>query len=187
MNIKRIGEDIFVYPNFLDAAELQQINDDIAALGDGGFTEPFEGAAAWHATVSSAFEIVTNKINNLLREGYHIRQHSQVMRMTQGATWGEHTDNADFLHLLEQAESLQEGEPYDEVEYPVYGLVVYFNQFEGGQLEYTTQGIIYPPKPGDLVMHGAGPECSHQVLEVTSPVRFSYSNAIYITLKVPKS
>lgn len=186
MKLKRLGNNIFVYNNFLTDEELSLINQEIADLGPDIFSPHVEGAAAWHGDVPSIYNTVTMKIKSFLKAGYSIREHSSAMRMTKGSTWSEHSDNHIFQDDLIASESLAEGEPYDEIDYPDYGLVVYFNSFEGGEIEYTKQNITYKPQPGDLIMHGSDDECSHRVLEVLSDFRYSYSNAIYRKLKIPK-
>jgi hypothetical protein len=187
MKIERLGENIFVYHDFLTMEELTLVNQEIVELGDEVFSPHVPDAAAWNGHIPSIYETVTMKIKNLLSNGYSIKEHSSAMRMAKGKVWSEHCDNDMFKEDLERSKTLVEGEPYDEVDYPEYGLIVYFNEFEGGQIEYTKQGIIYQPKPGDLILHGSDETCSHRVLEVLSDYRYSYSNAIYRKLKIPKS
>ena len=62
---------------------------------------------------------------------------------------------------------------------------LYFNNFEGGELYYPNQNIIYKPKAGELVIHGSHDECAHGVKPVKSEVRYSYSNSIRKIVKVP--
>lgn len=57
-----------------------------------------------------------------------------------------------------------------------YGLVVYFGDFTGGETFYTKLDLEYAPEPGDLIIHGAHYDCEHGVKEVTSGVRYAYSN-----------
>jgi hypothetical protein len=75
--------------------------------------------------------------------------------------------------------------PYKEVNYPIYGLVVYLNAFAGGEIEYSLQQIKYAPKPGDLIIHSAQNYCRHFVHPVVKGPRYSYSNAIYKKIKIP--
>lgn len=186
MELKKLGNNIFVYNNFLTQEELSVINQEILDLGPDIFSPHVEGAAAWHGDVPCIYKTVTMKIKSNLQPGFSIREHSSAMRMTKGSTWSEHADNHIFQDALLASQTLSEGDPYDEIDYPDYGIVVYFNDFEGGEIEYTKQNIVYKPQPGDLIMHGSDEECSHRVLEVLSDFRYSYSNAIYRKLKVPK-
>ncbi len=57
-----------------------------------------------------------------------------------------------------------------------YGLVVYFGEFTGGETYYPRQNLDYAVQPGDLIIHGAHTDCEHGVREVTSGIRYAYSN-----------
>jgi hypothetical protein len=56
-----------------------------------------------------------------------------------------------------------------------YGAVVYFGDFDGGEINYPFINIKYKPEKGDLVIHGAHYDCSHEVQEVTKGLRYAYS------------
>jgi hypothetical protein len=66
-----------------------------------------------------------------------------------------------------------------------YGIVVYFNEFEGGEIYYPNQDIEYKPNPGDLIIHSAEEHCLHGVRPVKSDIRYSMSGHIYNMIKVP--
>jgi hypothetical protein len=87
--------------------------------------------------------------------------------------------------LLKKADALQPNEPFVYKLYPLYGIVVYFNSFEGGEIFYPSQNVTYAPQPGDLLIHSAEEFCAHQVNAVLKGVRYSYSNAIYKKIKIP--
>jgi hypothetical protein len=57
-----------------------------------------------------------------------------------------------------------------------YGVCVYFGEYTGGEVYYPNQNIEISVKPGDLLIHGALKEYEHGVKEITSGVRYSYSN-----------
>jgi hypothetical protein len=57
-----------------------------------------------------------------------------------------------------------------------YGVLVYFGDWEGGEIFYPNLGIEISPKAGDLVIHGAHSTHKHGVKEVTSGIRFAFSN-----------
>jgi hypothetical protein len=104
-----------------------------------------------------------------------------------GDTWGLHADNGAFLDIRKQSLLLKEGEEFILKNNNIFGTVAYINDFGGGELRYPNQSITYKPEPGDLVIHSAEDHCTHEVLKVTSGVRYSYSNGIYEKIKVPKN
>lgn len=76
-----------------------------------------------------------------------------------------------------------------------YGLVIYFGDFEGGEVYYPNinkegefignfipfnenNELLIKPENGDLVIHGAHGDCGHGVKEVTKGVRFAFSNFV---------
>ena len=85
-----------------------------------------------------------------------------------------------------------------------YGLIVYFGNWEGGEVYYPhidKNGIVYPgshtlsdeerlvihPEPGDLIIHGAHSDCSHGVKPVKSGIRYAYSNFMMKIEKKPET
>ncbi len=73
-----------------------------------------------------------------------------------------------------------------------FGLVAYFGDFEGGEVFYPNinpdgskkEGNFgddcfqYKPEKGDIVIHGAFTDYAHGVREVTSGVRYAFSNFV---------
>ena len=107
-----------------------------------------------------------------LEEGFYINHASRALKMIKNSYMTPHSDNVEFDALLKQANEYTEGEPYDLRENTIYGIVIYFNDFEGGELEYTEQNIIYKPEKGDFVIHYAKEHCAHGVKVVLSDVRY---------------
>ena len=74
-----------------------------------------------------------------------------------------------------------------------YGLVAYFGEWEGGEVYYTNFNpdgtpkesgfgsspcLQYKPEAGDVVIHGSTDKWCHGVKEVTSGVRYAFSNFV---------
>lgn len=182
---KKIGNEIYVYENFLSKDECTSIVNVLENLSDEEWV--FDRPGITHKRTNPLDEIlnVRAKIDALIPDGLHLGLASTATRLVTGDSWGEHSDVHDFADIEKLANSYSEGDSYEEKELSVYGLVVYFNEFEGGQIYYPTQDIIYAPKPGDLVVHSSSPLCLHGVKPVISEKRYSYSNHIYKNIKVP--
>jgi hypothetical protein len=184
-NFEKIGEEIYVYKNFLSEKECNNIVNVLEAMPEEEWV--FDRPEIKHKRTEPLEEIlnVRSKLNKLIPEGLFLGMASTATRLVTGDSWGEHSDVHDFAEIDKIANSYIEGMPYVEKELSVYGTVVYFNEFEGGQIYYPTQNIVYAPKPGDLVIHSSAPLCLHGVKPVISEKRYSYSNHIYKNIKVP--
>lgn len=180
--LKRTGINIWVHKNFISEKEAAEYSKIASELKEDLWTD---------GPISSSIPVpeladLRNKIGSLLEGDLQLGESESFVRMIKGSVWGDHTDDHNHLDLIKKAKEYQEGSPYDLVEIPQFGLVVYFNDFEGGELFYPTQNIEYKPEPGDLVIHSANASCLHGVKELLSDVRYSYSNHIYREVKVAK-
>ena len=83
-----------------------------------------------------------------------------------------------------------------------YGLIIYFGDFEGGEVYYpnfnnklefvgeflpfhNNEELLVKPENGDLIIHGSHGDYCHGVREVTSGVRFAFSNFVLPSLNNP--
>lgn len=57
-----------------------------------------------------------------------------------------------------------------------YGVIVYFGDYEGGEVFYPELDAELWPGPGDLVIHGALSKHKHGVKEVTKGIRYAFAN-----------
>lgn len=180
-NLTEIGKDIYVCKQFLSNEELLTINNEIKLKGE----------SLWDTTKNSkeieSLDIIFNKIKQTVKDPYQITYSRSINRLNIGDTWGLHADNGAFLDIRKKSLLLKEGEEFILKNNNIFGTVTYINDFDGGELRYPNQSIIYKPEPGDFVIHSAEDHCTHEVLKVTSGVRYSYSNGIYEKIKVPKN
>lgn len=129
--------------------------------------------------------LITNKLQTILSPDLQIKQHNAVIKMNEGQFWGEHADDEQYQALLQIPIISDQQLQYEEQLYPLYGVVVYLNNFTGGEIEYPLHNITYAPQPGDMVIHSAKNSCRHLVRPVIQGPRYSYSNAIYKTILIP--
>lgn len=184
LGFTKLGDEIYVYNNFVSKEECERI----VSLAD-SFTDK-----AWHeigegrtSSVSlTEIEKINARLSSMIGPELNLGRNCSIVRTPTGVGWGEHSDDHDFQHISEAASKYVEGEPFDVVENSLYGVVIYFNDFEGGEIYYTTQGIEYKPKPGDLLIHSSKKHCAHGVRPVKSKFRYSHSNHISNFVKVPK-
>lgn len=179
-----IEKNIYVYKNFVLEDELIEINNKLDSLNDDEWFKSTEGSPD-ESPELDVLRPVLDRLVALMPEGFSVFPHTGVNRLNQGGFWGTHSDNADFIEIRELSKSLLPGQPFELVDNIVYGIVIYFNKFEGGDLFYTKKNLSFHPYPGDLVIHGAEEDCEHRVTEVLSEKRYSYSNSIREQIKIP--
>jgi hypothetical protein len=184
LNFKNLGKDIWVYNNFLSKKEvdaiLNRINSSNENLWQGSYPRN-------QSTVNlKEAEIISSRIQKLLSNELYIYKHASITRLTVGQGHGIHSDNHDFLKVRELSKSLKDNECFKMTDNNVYGLVVYINDdYEGGEIFYTKQGIVYKPKSGDLVVHSAEDHCEHGVHPVKTNIRYSFPSCIREKIKIP--
>lgn len=183
---KQLGEDIYLYENFLSAEEAKTISDYLDSLDESYWIlSPGRETTMRHTRSLDIIDPIRNRIQDLLPEGYTVGQSTSGTRMLPGNSWGVHTDVFDFLDILKLADLYVDGMEYEEKELSFFGTVVYFNNFEGGEIFYPEQNIQYKQKPGDLVIHGSGSITAHGVRPVTGGKRYSFSSNILKKVKIP--
>lgn len=189
-NFRKLGEDIYVCNYFLSGKEIEFYDEVINAI------DPKLG---WQKNIDhkwfnnkisfeiKEFDSLMWKVKETFKNDFTVNEHRCLNRLLDGDEWGVHSDDHDFRAIKELSLSYTEGQPYELVKYSVYGLIVYFNDFEGGELYYPNQGLIYKPLPGDMVLHSSAEHCKHGVAKVISGPRYSYSNNLSKYIKVPKN
>lgn len=184
VNFKKLGQDIWVYHNFLSKNEVDNILNKIKNSGEdlwnGGHPEN-------KCTVQlQEAEIIATRIQNLLPKEIVVHNHSSITRLTIGQGHGIHSDNHDFLSVRALSKLVKNGDCFNLVDNNIYGLVVYINDdYEGGEIYYTKQDIVYKPKLGDLIIHSAEDHCEHGVHPVKTNIRYSFPSSIREKIKVP--
>jgi hypothetical protein len=186
--MEQLGEDIYVYKNFLTFEEQKYFTQKAIMIPESEWNNP-DPTKNWmkYSNPDSDLEMIRQKISNLiLDKDIFLGPSTSFTKMVTGGTWGEHSDDHDFLETLEEAKLYKEGDPYDLKQDSVWGLVVYFNYFVGGQIYYPLQDIEYKPIEGDLLIHSSRNHCRHGVREVSAGIRITHSNNMYKMIKVPK-
>lgn len=185
VNIKALGDEIYLYENFLTKEECNSIYKDLRSFNED----------AWHVRDKYPIPAFSPKMNvtkliverlMTITDEYSINHNEVFNRLSVGDSWGEHADNAEFSEIIEKSKLLKDEDKFKLVDNTVYGLVVYINDdYEGGEIYYTHQGISHKPKAGDLVIHSSEEKCRHGVKPVTSGVRYGWSSNFGNLIKVP--
>jgi hypothetical protein len=185
-----LGKDIYLFKNFLSKKECSEIVEFIQTIPEdawkGFFNQAGQGSEVAILSAIPQAKDINARLSSLLDKGFYLNGSTAPTRMKIGWSGAPHSDNHDFLNVLEANKNLNEHDEFVMHENNVAGLVIYFNNFDGGEIYYSSQDITYTPKAGDLIIHSSEEHCRHQVKEVKSEVRYSHSNNIFQDIKVPK-
>ena len=188
-NFTAIGNNIHVYKNFLSNDECLNIVKLLDAVEESEWRPPHAHFENTMKTCDQKPQLIwiRDRINSILNNDFYLNIQSVApTRMTKNQFWGVHADVNDFADIEKRALAYVDGMDYEEMALPFYGLVLYFNEFEGGEIYYPSQNIVYKPNSGDLVIHGSGVDCEHGVKTVLSEKRYTYTNNILKKIKVAK-
>jgi hypothetical protein len=183
---KKIGEDIYVYHNFISDDLCNLICNDIELIKDEDWDIFYSQRYVSKVGGSKHLKSLRDKVASILDDGLHVGEGLSVQKVYKDGYFHPHTDDADFREIIYAAKSYVAGQEFDLVRSNAFGFIVYLNNFDGGEIEYPNQAIKYKPLKGDLLIHGAHNNCLHQVNKVLSDVRYTYANNIFELLKVTK-
>lgn len=186
-NVKILGDSIYLYENFLSKKEILKINKKLNKVKENKWNVMWD--VNWKVPSISPKTKLTHKIAKRLKkitDGYIVHGNEVFSRLTIGIGWPEHSDNSEFQEIRKSSENLKVGDPYKFVHNTQYGVVVYINDnYEGGEIYYVNQNVIYKPKAGDLIIHSSEEKCKHGVKEVISGARYAWSSNLGKLIKVP--
>ena len=186
IRFQSIGKDIWVYHNFLSSDEVKIILNKIKSSGD----ELWESGHPENKFTIGLDEakIISKRVQDLLPKNLNIHAHSSITRLNINEGHGVHSDNHDFLNIRRLSKLVKNDDCFLLVDNSLYGMVVYINDnYDGGEIFYTKQNIIYKPKAGDLLVHSGEEHCEHGVHPVKTNVRYSFSSSIREKIKIPCS
>jgi len=187
---KEIGKNIYVYNNFLSNEECDLILEDILKLKEDDWSTPPNATSKDYFGSNKQIEsirAVKKRIGALMDEGYYATLGGRASKLLKGASRRPHADIYQFQNVVEASEKYVEGEDFDLADLITYGTIIYFNDFDGGELFYPKQNNLeYKPQKGDFLVHGAEEECKHGVKEVLSDVRYFAVCHFFKHTRVPK-
>lgn len=185
-----IGKNIFVYKNFMSDEECELIMKDILSLPEDSWEAPFLATAKDYFASDKQIQsirAVKKRINALMDEGYYATPGGRASKLLKGASRRPHADIYQFQDVVEASEKYVEGEDFDLADLITHGTIIYFNDFDGGEVFYPEQNNLeYKPAKGDLVVHSAEEKCKHGVKEILSDVRYFSVGHFFKFVKVPK-
>jgi hypothetical protein len=187
---KELGNNIYVYNNFLSNEECDLILEDILKLKEYQWSMPSYITEQNVSVSINSLESVKNirkKMIALMLEGGYCHFEGRATKLLKGAVRGTHADIYQTQNVTDKSNEYIEGQDFELADILTHGNIVYFNDFVGGELYYPNQNnLVYKPKKGDFLVHGAEEECRHGVKKVLSDVRYSAVGNFFKHGKVAK-
>lgn len=206
VNIEEIAPKLFVYRNFIKGDLLQKINKILEQQTQGPISDH---NTDWY---NSRFTYIVPEIHDVWEQASDLiypdlQMHPQLcfLRSKVGepgmfphsdAPGKPHEDCGPECATCDvAAASLISSDAWNTCCRLHYGLIVYFGDFEGGEVYYPNfnkkaeyiggfepfqnkEELCVKPENGDLIIHGAHSDYCHGVKEVTSGIRFAFSNFV---------
>lgn len=185
-DFKKIGENIYLKKNFLSIQDIDILLKECYLIKNWDEQKTSDG----HVTHYSKYclkikEPVINKLKEIIEDPYILAEDTYFQRYLPTQGMGAHQDDNKVLKEIELSKKYKDGDRFQTVRKPEYGIVVYLQKSDGGNIFYPKQDIEFVPSPGDLLIHGAQENCTHMVKPLISGERFVIPTMIYTDIKVP--
>jgi hypothetical protein len=185
-----IGDEIFVYKHFMSDEECESIMKDVLSLPEDVWQTPLLATAKDYFISheqTESIRAVKKRIALLMLDGCYATPGGRASKLLKGASRRPHADIDQFKEVEYESRIYKEGDDFDLADLITHGTIIYFNDFEGGEVYYPEQNDLrYKPEKGDLVIHGAQNKCKHGVDEVLSDVRYFSVGHFFKHVKVSK-
>jgi hypothetical protein len=185
---EKIGEDIYVYRNFMSPEESDSVTLYLDSLPPEDYWQPHpeKRFKVIEEKGVERLQEIRSRIQSLLHDGYFVGTNIHPHKLLQGTKRYAHSDNSEFLEASKASALYVDGEEFDYADGIDMGMYIFFNDFEGGEFYYEDQDIVYKPLKGDLIFHSPEDHCKHSTKEVLSEKYYAWPNHIYHMIKVPK-
>ena len=159
-NIKNIEDGIFAVNNFISEDECKKI---VETLKSAKYTVRKDNILVYELNEESLSQsnFIENKIKENISDPLLIKE-GGFNCILQGNSMSKHNDLDGFDHRNFSKK---------------YGVVLYLNNFDDGEINYPKLNVSYHPSPGDLLVHKSYIE--HEVLKVNSDSRYTYTSYLW--------
>jgi len=171
--------EVYVYHNFLSKEECEYYIDQVHQSGLNNRMYEVESLSSLTKRLESALTGYDDSIFDWVRKtGVCVDPFSQIKKFTSGDGMLPHNDVYGWKSRL--FEGLTSDTNEDNVVFyahSAWSTLIYFNDdYEGGEIEYLDNNLLYKPVAGDLIMHAV--EAIHGVRKVISGTRYSTQSNI---------
>lgn len=183
-NFTNIGNGIYQQKNFLSEEEIKFLLG-CAKKIDNWDKNMSNDCITHYSHFCEDVVIVYNKLKPIVKHPLILDDSVYFQKYLTGQGMDEHRDDNKVLKDIDLSKKYKDGEPFRLVKKPEWGIVVYLQETEGGDIYYPNQNITIKPMPGDILIHKAQEECIHGVTPLLSNERIVVPTYIYSEIKVP--
>lgn len=192
-NCIKLDDGIYVIKNSISKEDVDKINEIVGNLVNvNDVNEAMDHAIDWYRgkTTPRIPELlpIWEKISKLIAPEFVTHPNACLQVMRPGDTMFIHSDSPG----MDNDEELTSTDKWSTCCIIDWGMVTYFGEWEGGEVFYPNikgaDGITplsYKPEPGDTILHKTVHPYEHGVSEVTSGLRYAYSNFVLKTENNP--
>lgn len=180
---EQLGQNIFLYKNFIDSAKAEELL--TLALDRSDWKNRDIYGASVTTNHIKELEFITSKLSKRFKNGVILDNYCYFQKYEKDQYMGAHRDDNKVLEDIEKSKLYIDQKKYKEVNQPIFGIALYLNKTDGGNLIYTKQNISYSPNPGDLIVHSATEECTHMSETIKSGVKVIIPLYAYKVIRVP--
>jgi hypothetical protein len=170
-NLEKIEENIWVIKNFISEEDRNRYVEYAENLDE---EEWWKKNRNWwvgkfivvdnSSPLSDLSQKLCDGVESILQEDIHLGAFGSIHRLTEGQGMFIHTDNPTEVRDLNDEHGNKIGETGGHNNYCILAMVVYLNDFNGGELYFPGLNVEYKANAGDLVLFpGTGKEYDHGV------------------------
>ena len=170
-NLKKVEDNIWVVKDFIKDTERQMYVDYAESLEEEKWWE--KNKNWWlgkfvvideSSPLKDISQTILNRVKPFLNDNIHLGAFGSLHRIKEGQGMFIHTDNPTEVRDIHDEDGNKVGEGSGYNNYAMLAIVVYLNDFNGGELFFPSLKIDYKAEAGDLVLFpGTGKEYDHGV------------------------
>jgi|LauGreDrversion4_2_1035121.scaffolds.fasta_scaffold427710_2 predicted 2-oxoglutarate/Fe(II)-dependent dioxygenase YbiX len=159
-NFDYLSEGVILFKKFLTEESCSDIMSELVLLEHNKNEDGINVIAHSEVSINNS-DYIESLISKVVPINFNV-MHGGFQFMSQGDSMAKHHD----LYHFNFKEANKE-----------YSIVLYLNNFEGGEINYPDINIVHSPKIGDLILHK--PSIRHEVLKLKSENRYTYTSFLW--------
>jgi hypothetical protein len=185
LNFNKIGDNIHVKKNFINKEEIDILLNLAYSFSEEEWADCETHYVSKNSEIKEIKEIFFNKLNSIVFDELILDKHCYFQKYKTNQGMSAHQDDNKVLKEIELSKIYKDGMKYKTVNKPEYGVILYLQKTNGGDIIYPNQNITFSPEPGDLLIHCAQEICTHFVTKLLDGTRIIIPSYIYKEIKVP--
>lgn len=184
-SFNQIGKNIYIKKNFISQDEINILLNLSNSFDDNDWADCETHFVSKNSEIKEIKNIFFDKLNKIVLGELILDKHCYFQKYKNNQGMSAHQDDNKVLKEIELSKLYKNEMNYKIVNKPEYGVVLYLQKTNGGDIVYPNQNITISPEPGDLLIHCAQEICTHFVTNLLDEIRIIIPSYIYKEIKVP--